>query len=69
MNIRKIGTYEIVLCDSDHKRIKEVVSHGSLQETQKKAEQLVQETDAFSFYVTRVILNTAFDKRTQETKG
>lgn len=60
-NIREVGSYEIVIYNSDDHRIKEIVVSTSLSETRQTAKSLVKGTDN-SFTISRVIDNSKYSK-------
>ena len=63
MNIRNIGSYEIVVCDIDDKRLLEVVEHSSLWKARETADKLMTDTPgARSYYLSKIIDNSKFDK-------
>ena len=62
MNIRAIGNYEIVLCDADLKRIKEIVWTDGLLTAREEAKRLLKnDTLASSYYISKIIDNSAFN--------
>jgi len=61
INIRHVGSYEIVFVNEDNKRIKEVVTDLSLAESTVYAKSLKEELKADSFYISKVIVNSKYD--------
>lgn len=67
MNIRKIGSYEIVLYDMDMKRIEEVVSHSSYWKSKEIAENMLANNDiAQSYTVAKILDNSKFNNWSPE---
>ena len=62
LNIRKIGSYEIVITDINKKRLFEVVTNESAFLTNQEAIRLVEVTpEAYSYWVSKIIYNPTFD--------
>lgn len=60
MNIRKIGSYEIVVYDENDQRIKEFISNDSLVESEKLANELSVKHNAYSYTISSILRNTKF---------
>jgi len=71
MNIRHIGTYEIVVCNANKNRIKEVVCDTNLIDADEIASGLLETVPgACSTYVSRVIRNSLFNPHApKQNKG
>jgi len=61
MNVREIGSYEIVFCDKNNKRIKEIVTDKPLYEVDETAMKIANRIGATSFYISRVVRNSLFN--------
>lgn len=61
MNIREVGSYEVVFYDADYNRIREMVSHKGLMETRIMTEEACNVIEgAESFTVSKILHNSAF---------
>lgn len=63
INIRTIGAYEIVILDTNKKRILERVFHEGLFGAEREAIKLVESIpEASSYWVSKIIYNSLFTK-------
>ena len=75
MNIRSIGSYEIVLYTPEMKRVDEYVGHGSMVDSEQFAIRKVQELNkghginpekdgvSFSYTVSKIVANSVFNNQ------
>ncbi len=62
MNVRKINSYEIVFCDSEFKRVQEIITDCSLIEAKKMAKYYLDENPLYdNYYISKVVDNSIFN--------
>lgn len=62
MNVREIGSYEIVFCDGKFKRKQEIVTDCSLIEAKKIAKYYLDDNPLYdSYYISKVVDNSIFN--------
>lgn len=62
MNVREIGSYEIVFCDSNFKRIQEIITDCSLTEAKEMAKYYLDENPLYdNYYISKVVDNSIFN--------
>ena len=65
MNVRTVGSYEIVFCDHNDKRIKETTLDLSLHESIQLASDYTKDNPLIkSFFINRVVHNSKYNVHT-----
>jgi hypothetical protein len=61
INVREIGSYEVVLCDKKLKRKEEIVFNGSLVDARHLARKTLRKTKKYkSFYISKIVDNSKY---------